>query len=216
MSKLQDKILALSSDLEALLKSTAAGKRCKVLEEVSDELDGLIHSINKRYVKENYRAMKRFYLKKMKRFEYEYHYKDKNDKDRIDDYRCICSSVLLEEIDGILEDDSFSGIDVNFSDEGGFCYSLEPDGQFTNDVSDIYYLLPNEDDTYKWRIEIDFPDNHENSRPLYDALMMQPLIQEHLVDGLGRLKMEVKLPRDVAFDVLYCLTDTTYRMVVKE
>lgn len=46
--------------------------------------------------------------------------------------------------------------------------------------------------------------------------MMQPLIQEHLVDGLGRMKMKVKLPRDVAFDVLYCLTDTTYRMLVKE
>ncbi|UBD69638.1 hypothetical protein NXV86_26415 [Bacteroides sp. BFG-257] len=216
MSKLQDKILALSSDLEALLKSTVAGKRCKVLEEISDELDELIYSINKRYLEDNYRAMKRFYLKKMKRFEHEYHYEDENGKDNISDYRCTCPTVLFEKMDGFMEDDSFSGIGVNFDEEGGFSYSLEPDRQFTHSISNIYYLLPNEEGTYKWELEIDFPDNHENSRPLYDALMMQPLIQEHLVDGFGRMKMKVKLPRDVAFDVLYCLTDTTYRMLVKE
>ena len=67
-----------------------------------------------------------------------------------------------------------------------------------------------------WQLEIDFPDNHENSRLLYDALLAQPLIQEHLIDGLGILKKKVKLSRDVAFDVLYCLTDVTYQTLVKE
>lgn len=216
MSKLQSKILDLTSDLEALLKRTAAGRRVKVLEEVSDELDKLIYSINKRYMEENYRAMKRFYQKKMKRFEHEYRYTDEDGRDNVDDYRCICPSIHFEELDGILEDECFSGIGVSFSDEGGFSYSLEPDEQFVHSISKTYYLLPNEDDTYKWRLEIVFPDDDENSRPLYDALLAQPLIQEHLVDRLGRMKLKAKLPRDIAFEVLYCLTDTTYRMVVKE
>ena len=195
MSKLQDKILALTSELDALLKSTAVGKRDKVLEEVSDELDELIHTINKRYVENNFQALKKFYLKKMKRFEHEYRYQDEERE----------------------PGDSFDGIDVNFASEGGFCYSLEPDSQFTrNNIDRIYYLLPNEDNTYMWQLEIDFPDNHENSRLLYDALLAQPLIQEHLIDGLGILKKKVKLSRDVAFDVLYCLTDVTYQTLVKE
>ena len=218
MSKLQDKILALTSELDALLKSTAVGKRDKVLEEVSDELDELIHTINKRYVENNFQALKKFYLKKMKRFEHEYRYQDEEgDEFYVDDYRCLCCSVTYEKDEEREPGDSFDGIDVNFASEGGFCYSLEPDSQFTrNNIDRIYYLLPNEDNTYMWQLEIDFPDNHENSRLLYDALLAQPLIQEHLIDGLGILKKKGKLSRDVAFDVLYCLTDVTYQTLVKE